>query len=115
MKKDISFYLELPYTKIVKTINDESGKYYSGYFLEIPEAKTVGDTLTELDDNLKDVLELSIKIRLENKEVVPEPSSDDYSGKFIVRIPKELHKTLALQAQEQKTSLNQYVLYKLAR
>ena len=39
----------------------------------------------------------------------------EYSGKLLVRIPKELHKSLAAEAKENGVSLNQYALYKLAK
>lgn len=115
--KKISYYEKLPYTKIIKQVTDESGTYYVGSILEIPEAKTVGDTLKELDDNLQEALLLSIKVRMEEKEPIPEPMANDeeYSGKFVVRVPKDLHRVLSLQAKKQGISLNQYALYKLAK
>lgn len=39
----------------------------------------------------------------------------EYSGKLMLRIPKELHKDLAEAAKANGVSLNQYALYKLAR
>lgn len=39
----------------------------------------------------------------------------EYSGKLMLRIPKELHKTLAEAAKVNGVSLNQYALYKLAK
>lgn len=39
----------------------------------------------------------------------------EYSGNLMLRIPKELHKTLAEAAKENGVSLNQYALYKLAK
>lgn len=39
----------------------------------------------------------------------------EYSGKLLVRIPKELHRQLAEAAKENGVSLNQYALYKLAK
>ena len=42
-----------------------------------------------------------------NNERVPEPISDrPYSGKFMVRVPPETHRALALQAAEAGVSLN---------
>jgi len=58
-----------------------------------------------------------IETKLAHGFPVPEPDNkadDDYSGKFNIRIPKSLHRKLALEAQKQNISLNQYVLYKLA-
>jgi len=39
----------------------------------------------------------------------------DFSGRFLVRIPVSLHRTLAEQAIADRISLNQYVLFQLAR
>ena len=39
----------------------------------------------------------------------------EYSGKLMLRIPKELHKALVEAAKENGVSLNQYALYKLAK
>lgn len=50
-----------------------------------------------------------------NGEAVPEPiATKPYSGKFMVRIPPEQHRTLAIQAAEQGVSLNRFVSSKLA-
>ena len=42
-------------------------------------------------------------------------SQREYSGKLMLRIPKELHKKLVEDAKENGVSLNQYALYKLAK
>ena len=39
----------------------------------------------------------------------------EYSGSLTLRIPKELHRQLALDAKRNGVSLNQYALYKLSR
>ena len=39
----------------------------------------------------------------------------EYSGRLLLRIPKELHKQLVESAKENGVSLNQYALYKLAK
>jgi predicted HicB family RNase H-like nuclease len=51
-----------------------------------------------------------------NGEPVPEPLSErTYSGKFVVRVPSELHRRLAVEAAEQHVSLNRLVSERLAR
>lgn len=48
-------------------------------------------------------------------ERMPEPiSSRRYSGKFMVRVPPEVHRKLAVQAAEEKVSLNRLVSAKLS-
>ena len=39
----------------------------------------------------------------------------EYSGNLMLRIPKELHKSLAEAAKANGVSLNQYAMYKLAK
>ena len=39
----------------------------------------------------------------------------NYSGKFLMRVPKRLHSELAHAAKAQGVSLNQYVLYLLTK
>ena len=50
-----------------------------------------------------------------NDESVPEPISQRrYSGKFLVRIPPEVHRKLALEAAEEDVSLNRVISAKLS-
>jgi predicted HicB family RNase H-like nuclease len=56
-----------------------------------------------------------IETKLENGFNVPEPvGRNDFSGKFVIRIPKSLHFRLAVEAEKEGVSLNQYALYKLS-
>jgi len=51
-----------------------------------------------------------------NGESVPEPmSTRSYSGKFVVRVPPDLHRKLALEAAEARVSLNRVASAKLSR
>lgn len=51
-----------------------------------------------------------------NNEVVPEPlATKQFSGRFMVRIPPELHRKLAMDASDYGISLNRLVSDKLNR
>lgn len=51
-----------------------------------------------------------------NGEAVPEPlAARKYSGRFMVRVPPELHRRLALEAAESGVSLNRLASDKLSR
>ena len=51
-----------------------------------------------------------------NSEAVPEPiATRRYSGRFMVRIPPELHRRLALEAAEAGVSLNRLASAKLGQ
>jgi len=42
-------------------------------------------------------------------------ANQEYSGKISVRVPKSLHRNLAQCAKDEGISLNQFILYKLAK
>lgn len=112
---EVKDYMELPYTRIVKEMNDESGHYFYGKILELDGCQSTGDTLEELYENLNEAMEGYIEVKLENNLPIPVPeTADSYSGKFVVRLPKSLHQRLAIEADKEGVSLNQLVLYKLA-
>ncbi|MBA4422056.1 MAG: hypothetical protein C0390_03005 [Syntrophus sp. (in: bacteria)] len=49
-------------------------------------------------------------------EEIPQPiAGKRYSGKFMVRVPPEVHRNLAIQASESGVSLNRIVGAKLSR
>ncbi len=51
-----------------------------------------------------------------NGEPLPEPLAlRRYSGKFVVRVPPDIHRRLVLEAQEAGVSLNRLVSAKLSR
>ena len=54
---EVKDYMELPYTRIVKEMNDESGHYFYGKILELDGCQSTGDTLEELYENLNEAME----------------------------------------------------------
>jgi len=51
-----------------------------------------------------------------NKESVPEPiAAKHFSGKFMIRVPPDVHRQLALQAAEAGVSLNRLASAKLSQ
>ncbi len=111
----ISDYMKLPYTRLVQEINDESGHYFYGRILELDGCQTTSDNLSDLYADLNGLMESYLEIKLENNLPIPIPqSTEKYSGKFVVRLPKTLHQKLAIEAQKEGVSLNQLALYKLA-
>lgn len=112
---NINDYLKLPYTKMIKEVNDESGHYYYGCVLELDGCQSTGDSLEELMVSLNEAMEGYLEVKLENNIPIPMPQQDDnYSGKFIVRLPKSLHKRLSIEASKEGVSLNRWACYKLA-
>lgn len=58
---------------------------------------------------LCDILDEWIQIHADEKIPLPEATSGkEFSGKFILRISKDLHKVLTLKAMQANLSLNQF-------
>lgn len=108
-------YTRLSYNQVIKKITDESGTYYIGEFIEIPEAKTNADDLETLSKRMQEVLELSIETRLQEGDKIPMPIDEKANGVLTIRVPKSLHSALRIGAEREGISLNQYALYKLSR
>ena len=75
-----------------------------------------GDTAEEAIEMIRDAMRAWIEVSLEDGYPIPEPRPlEDYSGKFVVRVPRSLHRELVDEAQRQGVSLNQYINVALAR
>ena len=113
---NVKEYMSKPYSRIIQPISDESGSYYVASVLEFEGCMTVGDTFEEAYLDLNEAMELWIETKLIEGKPIPECISvEDYSGRFVLRLPKSLHKRLAIEASLEGVSLNQYALYKLAQ
>jgi antitoxin HicB len=114
--KKLEEYLKLPYTiEIIQDFNEENPGWVARV-VELPGCFTESDTFEGLQAMLEDAMRLWIATALEDGLPIPEPRDlDSYSGKFIVRVPKSLHRQLAEQAQREDISLNQYVSTVLAK
>lgn len=111
--KDFEYYMKLPYQIVIKP-SSEGG--YVAYIPDLPGCITQGETLAEIAEMIEDAKAGWLDLALQDGKEIPEPDpEEEYSGKFNVRIPKSLHKELAVKAREEKVSLNQTVTYLLAK
>ncbi len=111
MKKNLKYYLNLDYTIRLKENQDGS------YFAEIEEllgCMSEGDSRTEALEMIEDAKKAWLEVALQRKIAIPEPSQDDYSGRFNIRLPKFLHRKLAHKAKQEGVSLNALVTATLA-
>ena len=115
MEKNLKYYMDLRYPTQITEISIEDG---GGYMIEIPLLKgcmSDGETIFEALENIKDAQIEWFTYMLENNLPIPEPLDlNKYSGKFVVRIPKSLHRTISEQSKMEGLSLNQYVANSLA-
>lgn len=109
-------YIDLPYNYIIQQIHDESGSYYYARVLEFDGCQSTGNSFQEALDNLKEAMKGWIETKLEAGFDIPLPiNQNNFSGKFLIRIPKSLHYQLSIEAEQEGVSLNQYALYKLTK
>ncbi len=108
-KRDLQYYKGLNY-KIELTFDSEDNCWYA----RLPE---LGDVLADgstSDEALRKVLTLKDEIlELDYKRdlPIPEPRPElDYSGRFLLRVPKSLHKKLAQEAEAEGTSINRLAI-----
>ena len=74
-----------------------------------------GETVVRSLANIREAKAEWVAYMLENNLSISELVDDNkYSGKFVVRIPKYLHKTISEQSKIEGLSLNQYVANSLA-
>ena len=111
----VSEYMQLPYNITIRHIKDDSGEYFFAKVLELDGCMSDGESLEEVYVNIQEAMEGWIETKLEAGFPIPKPMIDEkYSGKFVVRLPKSLHRRLAYEAEQEGISLNQYTLYKLS-
>lgn len=112
---EVKKIVKMSYSYIINEVNDESGKYFVARVLELDGLIGTGNTYDAAYKDVKAALPSYIETKLANGFEVPKPmSTENYSGKFVLRLPKTLHKLLSERAKEEGISLNQYALYKLA-
>ena len=117
VRKNLAYYLSLPYTIEVISDKDEQGQVtLFARVVELPGCMTEADNFTELGEMIEDAKISWLETALENGQPVPEPRPvEDYSGKFVVRVPKSLHRELAEAAERDGVSLNTFVNVALGR
>lgn len=93
----------------------EEDEAFIGRVLEFPSLAAHGETQEEALREIRSVVECSLEDLEDGGEPVPEPlSKRAYSGTLNLRMPKHLHRQLALEAAEEGVSLNQWINAKLA-
>ena len=112
MNKDFDYYMALPYQEIITA--DPAGGYV-GHIEELPGCITQGETRAEVLEMLDDAKMAWLDTALAEGIDIPEPVTDEkFSGRFVLRIPKSLHRRLTLQAKREGVSLNQLAACLLA-
>ena len=99
-----------------RVIWSDEDKQFVGLCAEFPSLSWLASGQEEALRGILKVVANAVKDMKSNDETVPEPiCSRRYSGKFMVRVPPEVHRQLALDAAEEDISLNRLVSTKLSK
>jgi predicted RNase H-like HicB family nuclease len=84
---------------------------------DLPGCSAFGESQEEALGELQDAIAAWIEAAQSAGNRIPEPSEPardvEYSGKVLVRMPRELHGQLASLAKSENVSLNHYIVYLL--
>ena len=99
-----------------RVIWSEDDNEYVGLCSEFPSLSWLAVSPAEALGGIRKVVAEVVEEMIKNKEHIPEPiTAKQYSGKFIVRVPPEVHRRLALEAAEAGISLNRLASAKLSQ
>ena len=93
----------------------EDDKEYVGLCAEFPSLSWLAKKPEVALRGIRKLVEDVIKDMHHRGETIPEPiACRQYSGKFMVRVPPQIHRKLAIQAAESGVSLNRLASSKLS-
>ena len=88
---------------------------YVGLCAELPSLSWLAETPESALKGIRNIVADVIEDMMNNKEKIPEPIAiKNYCGKFMVRVPPDVHRELAIKAAEAGVSLNRLVSSKLS-
>ena len=96
------------------TWSSEDGSFI-GLCAEFPSLSWFASSPEEAFSGIRCLVADSVADMQTASEPIPEPLAERaYSGKFMVRVPPETHRALAIRAAEEGVSLNRLVSARLA-
>lgn len=112
--RTIEEYMKLPYRLELVPDADEGGFVVT--FPDLPGCLSSGKTVEEACRNAEDAKQEWFTAAIEEGISIPEPDSiEAYSGQFKLRLPRSLHRQLALQSKREGVSMNQYCVFLLSQ
>ncbi len=97
----------------VSPIPSDEGGGHMVFIPDLPGCIADGDTIDDALAEAHDAFDAWVMAEQEDKGELPVPKT--YSGQFVQRIPKSLHRQLAKRAETEGVSLNQLATTLLAQ
>jgi predicted RNase H-like HicB family nuclease len=112
-RKPLEHYMNLKYPVTIH-VAPEGG--FVAEIEDLPGCLAQGESIDEAYEEIEIARKLWMETTYEDGQDIPLPRDDrQYSGKFIIRVPKSLHRQLDLLAEREGVSLNQYLVSELSR
>ena len=113
-EKDFDWLMRLPYR--IELYPDEDGGFVAA-IPDLPGCVTQAETKEAALTLIEDAKAAWISTAMEQSISIPTPGgrAGSYSGKLNVRLPKSLHRALAVRAEAEGVSLNHLIVYKLTQ
>ena len=93
----------------------EEDEEHVGLCAEFPSLSWLDSTPEKALSGIRKLVKGTLSDMVKSGESTPEPISlKSYSGKFMVRVPPETHRMLAVKAAESGVSLNRLISSKLS-
>ena len=93
----------------------EEDEEYVGLCAEFPSLSWLEKIPEKALSGIRKVVKETVADLRKSDEAIPDPiSTRPYSGKFMVRVPPEVHSMLAIKAAESGVSINRLVSSKLS-
>jgi len=94
----------------------DADQEYVGLCAEFPSVSWLSGSHEAALKGVRKLVSSIVDDLKKNGELIPEPiATRPYSGKFMVRVPPEVHRKLALKAAENGVSLNRLASAKLSK
>lgn len=90
MKKDLSYYLNLPYEIIVRKLTDDEGGGYFAYYKDFKGIMGDGESEAEAIADVKEAFKGAIEVMIEMGDFICEPASEEKRVRVNVSLPKSL-------------------------
>lgn len=98
------------YPLLVRPLSHQDGGGYLAEVPDLPGCVSDGETPAEAIGNARDAIRAWIDAMKAHRNPIPPPTIiEDYSGKWVQRVPKSLHRALAERARIEGVSLNTLV------
>lgn len=121
-QEELARYLSLPYHVVVRSEQDDNRTNWVAAVEELPGCEIRAATADEAIERLRPAMKLWLSEALSKRREIPRPwpegakqkPAPSHSGRFLVRMPSELHRELSLAAERERVSLNRFITDVLA-